>query len=84
MVVAMPKRKPVTKEQKNFRLAPEVLEALRVLSSRAMKSETETLEWLIEEEFRKRVQRGDIPSDQDPFDLMSTSRKLRENDGLTH
>ena len=54
-----------------FRLDQQALQALDVLAEKAGKTRVQVLEWLIEREYRKRVETGQIPADKDLFDLLA-------------
>lgn len=54
---------------KGFRLSRDVITALDQLADKSGHSRTHVLEYLIEQEYRRRVEAGQIPPDQNLFDL---------------
>ena len=65
-----------TSKTRGFRLNSSTDKALQALADKSGKTRTAVLEWLIEQEYRRRIELGQIPSDQDLYDLFGPGGKV--------
>jgi len=68
------------KKSQAFRLESDASQALDRLALKSGRSKTAVLEYLIEQEYRKRVAIGQIPPEQDLFDLFGPVSRGEQDD----